>query len=417
MINRRAVLKKIPSILSLLMGVPNIVNSGILSKKKILLRSSWQTTNIGDIGHTPGVLSLLEKYLPDVEVRLWAVSVNNGVAPMLKERFPNVPIIKSADTTALKKAFEECDFLLHGSGPFLVAAKDVARWSKETGKPFGVYGITLSERRATNDVITLLNKAQFVFFRDSFSIDVAKERGLQNPNSAFGPDGAFGVDVRNDNAAIDFLKRNELEEGKFLCVIPRYRITPGWKIPNKNIPFDEKKNQLNESMKEHDHKVLREAIIAVVRETSFKVLICPEDMTQMELGKEILYDPLPDDIKEKVVWRSDFWLTDEALSTYILSAGLFGNEMHSPIMCIGNGIPAIVCRFAEQTSKGLMWNDIGLEDWLFDLDDETQLRGIVPAVLAMAKKPRAAKKKALKAKRFVQEYQHKTMEVLKENLQ
>jgi hypothetical protein len=33
---------------------------------------------------------------------------------------------------------------------------------------------------------------------------------------------------------------------------------------------------------------------------------------------------------------------------------LFGLEMHSPIMAIGNGIPAIVGRFAEQTSKGFM---------------------------------------------------------------
>jgi hypothetical protein len=27
--------------------------------------------NIGDIAHTPGVLALLEKHLPEVEVRLW----------------------------------------------------------------------------------------------------------------------------------------------------------------------------------------------------------------------------------------------------------------------------------------------------------------------------------------------------------
>jgi hypothetical protein len=72
----------------------------------------------------------------------------------------------------------------------------------------------------------------------------------------------------------------------------------------------------------------------------------------MAVGKEMLLDLLPDDVKRRVVWRENYWLTDEALSTYALSAGLFGHEMHSPIMCIGNGIPAIVCRFEEQTSKG-----------------------------------------------------------------
>ena len=126
-------------------------------------------------------------------------------------------------------------------------------------------------------------------------------------------------------------------------------------------------------MKEHDHAPLREAIVAVVRETPMKVLVCPEDASQMEIGKEMLVDKLPDDVKAQVVWRENYWLTDEALSTYVRSAGLFGAEMHSPIMCIGNGMPAIVCRWEEQTSKGFMWRDIGLGEWLFDMDDEEEI--------------------------------------------
>ncbi|NBR43164.1 MAG: polysaccharide pyruvyl transferase family protein, partial [Verrucomicrobia bacterium] len=147
------------------------------------------------------------------------------------------------------------------------------------------------------------------------------------------------------------------------------------------------------------------AIVQIVKQTDLKVLICPEDRTQMALGKEILFDKLPDEVKDRVVWRQDYWLTDEALSVYVRSAGLFGNEMHSPIMCVGNGIPAIVCRWAEQTSKGNMWKDIGLSEWLFDLDDETQLAGIVPAVLAMAKDPIAAKAKVSKAQAILRERQ------------
>ena len=88
--------------------------------RRILLRSSWQTVNIGDIAHTPGVLALLEKHLPEVEVRLWPSSVGNGVAEMLLARFPSLRIVQTP--AALKIAFDECDFLLHGSGPSLVAA-------------------------------------------------------------------------------------------------------------------------------------------------------------------------------------------------------------------------------------------------------------------------------------------------------
>jgi hypothetical protein len=119
-------------------------------------------------------------------------------------------------------------------------------------------------------------------------------------------------------------------------------------------------------------------------------------------------------VKAKVVWRENYWLTDEALSTYVRSAGLFGNEMHSPIMCIGNGIPAIVCRWKEQTSKGFMWRDIGLGDWLFTLDNEDEIPGIVPAVLALAKDPAAAKAKAAKAREVVQERQRATMAITKQ---
>jgi hypothetical protein len=88
----------------------------------------------------------------------------------------------------------------------------------------------------------------------------------------------------------------------------------------------------------------------------------------MEVAKEMLFEKLPADVRERVVWRENYWLTDEALSTFVRSVGLFGHEMHSPIMCIGNGIPAMVVRWAEQTSKGFMWQDIGLGDWLFDFD-------------------------------------------------
>jgi hypothetical protein len=78
-------------------------------------------------------------------------------------------------------------------------------------------------------------------------------------------------------------------------------------------------------------------------------------------------------------------------------------------MCIGNGIPAIVCRFAEQTSKGIMWRDIGLGEWLFDFDKPEEIAGLVPAVLAMARNPAAARAKVEKARAFVVQRQEETM--------
>jgi len=296
-----------------------------------------------------------------------------------------------------------------------VAAKDAAAFVRHTGKPFGVYGITHGSFLSGDDK-DILNQAKFVFFRDSASLELAKKEGVKCPVMEFGPDGAFACDLRDEARAEAFLKANGLEQGRFLCCLSRLRYTPYWTIPDKKRSFDSKRHARNEAMKEHDHAALREAIIAVVRETPLKVLLCPEDMTQMAVGKELFLDKLPADVRSRVVWREKFWLTDEALSTYVRSAGLFGSEMHSPIMAVGNGVPAIVCRFEEQTSKGIMWRDIGLGDWLFDLDKEDEIRGIVPAVLAMAKDPAGARTRTLKVRGFVQQRQRETMEILRNNL-
>jgi polysaccharide pyruvyl transferase WcaK-like protein len=390
---------------------------------RILLRSSWQVVNIGDIAHTPGVLALLEKHIPDTEVILWASGdFSPEVAAMEQKRFPKLRIVKGsigsdgkASNPALGDAIAWADFLLHGSGPSLVAAKDVAAFVKHAGKPFGVYGITHGSF-LSGDGKEILSQAKFVFFRDSVSLELAKKQGVQCPIMEFAPDGAFACDLRDDAKATAFLKANGLENGKFLCCLSRLRYTPYWTIPDKKRAFDAKRHARNEAMKEHDHAPLREAIIAVVRETPLKILLCPEDMTQMAVGKEMFYDKLPADVLPSVVWRERFWLTDEALSAYVRSAGLFGSEMHSPIMAVGNGIPAIVCRFEEQTSKGIMWRDIGLGDWLFDVDKEDEIPRIVPAVLAMAKDPAAAKAKVASARAFVQKRQRETMAVLTKHL-
>lgn len=400
---------------ALVLGIRQTARAG--RRPRILVRSSWQTVNIGDIAHTPGLLKLLETYLPQAEIVLWPSKLDNGVDELLLRRFPKLQLAPSKD--ALAEAFKTCDFLLHSSGASLVAEKDVLQWHEKTGKPYGIYGITLPPKKSSSTVATsasamaqtikVLSKAEFVFFRDSKSLQFAQKLGCTCPVMEFGPDGAFACDLRDDDKAGEFLREHELETGKFLCCIPRLRYTPYWTIPSKRRSLDPVKHARNEAMKEHDHAPLRQAIEQVVGQTDRKVLICPEDQTQMRIGKELLFDKLPTDIRQRVVWRPDYWLTGEAISTYTRSAGLFGNEMHSPIMCIGHGIPAIVCRWAEQTSKGFMWEDIGLGEWLFDLDDESQVSRVVPTIVDMARDPEAARAKAATARQFVEQRQREAM--------
>lgn len=410
--NRRTFLAELAAGLTAAQGVRSLAaDPG--RPPRILLRGSWQTVNIGDIGHTPGILRLLADFVPHAEVTLWPSSVGDGVEALLRRRFPRLRF--ATDAQAVDRAFADADFLLHGSGASFVAQKHVARWKKETGKPYGIYGITYASTDPEGR--ELLNNARFVFFRDSASLEFARAHGVKCPVMEFGPDSAFGVDLRNDRAAGEFLRAHDLEDGKFFCVIPRYRFTPYWLIRHKAMTDqDRTKDARNTAMKEHDHAMIREAMIAVARQTPMKLLVCPEDQTQIAIGKAMLVDPLPDDVKARVVWRDRYWLTDEALSTYARSAGLFGLEMHSPIMAVGNGIPAVVCRFAEQTTKGLMWRDIGLGDWLFDMDEQPDGRNIARAVLSIANDPAAARAQVRKAQEFVNRRQRETMAVLAQEL-
>ncbi|TDU73419.1 polysaccharide pyruvyl transferase WcaK-like protein [Prosthecobacter fusiformis] len=383
-------------------------------KKKILLRSSWQTENIGDIAHTPGMLKLLETYLPEYEVTLWPGSVENGVDKMLMKRFPKLKILAKGDT-AKEEAFKSHDFLLHGSGPG-ISSGSIVDWTQKTGgKPYGIAGVTWGYINAKAG-LEVINGSQFTFFRDSVSLETAKKLEATCPIMEFGPDATFACDLVSDEPAAAWLKEVGLEDGKFVCCIPKLRRTPYWEI-KKHVPFNEKSHAYNEKMKEHDIAPLRNAVIAVVRETSMKVLLCPEDASQMKLNKEMIYDKLPADVKDRVVWREQYWLTDFAQGVYNRCAGLFGNEQHSPILCIGHGIPAIVCRYKEQTSKGFMWKDIGLSEWLFDHDKDEAEKGLTPAVLAIINDQAAARAKALKAKGIADDRMKRMMTVLREELE
>ncbi|MBC7722352.1 MAG: polysaccharide pyruvyl transferase family protein [Pedobacter sp.] len=386
------------------------------SPRNILLRSGWQVENIGDIAHTPAMLALIEKYIPNAVVTFWSwynFMADNEIQ-MLRNRFPKMKWVQGkldadgkASNNELQEAIATADFMLHNSGPATIGWADLATFKKITGKHFGVYGVSYG-LYGTPEKDTL-SDAAFVYFRDSVSLQKAKEAGIHAPIMEFTPDAVFAIDVTDDTKAKAFLTANHLEDGKFLCCIPKQRHTPVWLHQHKNRPLDAVKNARNEAMKEHDHQPLRDAITEVVRKTNLKILICHEDETEMQIGKDWLLDKLPEDVKPKVVWRNTLWLTDEAVSIYKRSAGFFGSEMHSPIMCIAHGIPAIVVRWEEQSSKGFMWQDIGLGDWLFDFDNAEDIERFVPTVFAMASNLKVAKAKALQAKKLVDARQKQTM--------
>lgn len=180
------------------------------------------------------------------------------------------------------------------------------------------------------------------------------------------------MDIKNDFLAEKFLTDAGLEDKKFICVIPRLRYTPYHQFnANNNGWSDEKINEVetvNAAKKEEDHAKLREAMIAYVRETGNKILVCPEMTYQVDIMDELLIDPLPEEIKGNVVKRG-YWLPDEAASVYDKALAVLSFECHSPIIAAVNGTPFFYLRQPEDTIKGNMYYDLGFDDWVFEIEE------------------------------------------------
>ncbi|HVJ82417.1 MAG TPA: polysaccharide pyruvyl transferase family protein, partial [Planctomycetia bacterium] len=338
--------------------------SGAKAGRKILLRSSWQTVNIGDIAHTPGMLALLEKHRPQDSVTLWPNALSPDVDQLLTTRFPKLKIAKSA--TEKESALAACDFFLHGSGPGMVGAKEAAR-ARAAGKPYGFAGITLSDDELKNHR-ELLAGSKFVFCRDTDSLKALERAAIAGPKTGFGPDATFALDLKDDAAAEKLLAEQGLSPGEFLCCVPRLRWTPYWEIHPERTKPNPARSAVNEAFAERDHAKMREAIVAWTRTMKKKAFLVPEMTYAVARLRPLLFEPLPDDVKKMTAVMDRYWLTAEAASVYAKAAAVVSFEMHSPIIALANGTPAMLLRQPTDTRKGQMWRDVGLDRWIFEID-------------------------------------------------
>ena len=155
-------------------------------------------------------------------------------------------------------------------------------------------------------------------------------------------------------------------------MVPRLRYTPYYRM--KNLPrsaADYEIDALNEASAAQDHAALRDLIVRWVRGTGARVVACPEMTYQITTAKEQLIDPLPDDVKKRVVWRDTFWLPDEAAALYARARAVISAECHSPIIALAAGTPMMHVRNPVDGTKGQMFADIGLGDWLFEATEAT----------------------------------------------
>ena len=91
--NRRESLKRM-MYATLALGLAPLLKACKDAPGKILIVSGWQDVNIGDIAHTPGLLTVLQTFLPNTKLVLWEKNVGQEVRSWLQKNFPKVEIIQ-----------------------------------------------------------------------------------------------------------------------------------------------------------------------------------------------------------------------------------------------------------------------------------------------------------------------------------
>jgi hypothetical protein len=213
-----------------------------------------------------------------------------------------------------------------------------------------------------------------VFTRETDSLRSIEKAGAAGGTYGFGPDATFATDLRDDRKAAGFMHEKGLNHKEFICVVPRLRRTPYYRIyPHRDWTKEQIRaiDALNDEHKEADFGKAREAIITWVRQTGLKVLVCPEMTYAIDIMDEMIIDPLPSDVRAQVVEKNTYWLCDEAASVYDSAFAVLSFECHSPIIAAYQGTPTFYLRQPQDTIKGQMWYDIGLDHWVFEIEEST----------------------------------------------
>ncbi|QOR71550.1 polysaccharide pyruvyl transferase family protein [Ruania alkalisoli] len=357
---------------------------------KVLLRSGWQTVNIGDVAHSPRTLRAFQHAAPDAELVFWPRVLGEREREMFRRHFPDVQVVDGAldeagrpDTAELAHAWDTADVLVHGSGPGPVCRADLRAWQRESERPSGFFGITvdpweapepatLDEQAVMIDTLPesylgaerdVFDHSAFMYCRDSLSARFLRRQNVASPVLGFGPDATLVHDRHDEDAASDVSAAYGLREGDFLCVLPRLRFTPYHRIPEKGVaarPENWRRDAVNALHTEADMLPLRAAITAWVRDGGGQVLICPEMIHEVEVGERYLAHGYPPDVQRHVHHLDRYWELTEAAAVYARAAGVLSAECHSPLLAAVCGTPALYLRQPTDTIKGQMYPDLGM---------------------------------------------------------
>jgi len=272
-----------------------------------------------------------------------------------------------------RTAFERAGFVLYASGTVLNFGRAGRRhfWkrllpyllplilARKLGIPYGIFSHSFEAVEWPVNVLyrRLFADAAFIGCRDGDSLEYLQQQGITNPQMSFCPDSSFFFAAEDDGWAEKFLAHRWLEPKKFITVTIRTSAQPG---PLAGVMPPEREAQ--------HMKRVREFVDGWVGATGLPVLLCPEVRHEIEAAKLFIYDQLPASVRARTVWMDHFWLTEQAKAVFRRARIVVSMEQHSVILALAAGTPALLPQFAEAGRKAWMLKDLGVEDWLFDID-------------------------------------------------
>ncbi len=324
--------------------------------------------NIGTAAHGPATLAVLKKYLPqEVKITVWAdAPLSVDLKEMMQRRFPDILIVwgdlTNNPSEELLKAVDSADLFLISSGSTIADSvhRSMEHFKKRTGKPAAAYAIG-----CTSGILPWINSLDFAWLRDPTAAEIASSSACKL--TGWAPDAVFDFDAVDRDGVERFMKANSLAANKFICCIPGQRNTPRWQY--FGTPVNPDKAAENARFEEHDNAPLREIIKIAIQDFGLKVLICPEQRTEIALIRPLIYDRLSPELREHCIPMDTMWTPDIALGVYQASRGVFGVEMHSQVMAVGSGVPGVLLRHPVFGSKSEMWKTIGIPEWLINTED------------------------------------------------
>lgn len=371
------------------MGSPN--------SRTVLLRSSWQDVNIGDVAHSPGALAALLEVDPDAEITLWPVALGEREEALVRRAFPDVAIVRGEltgsgtfTTPELETAWNAADVLVHGSAADVVnRQREFAQWSRSSGKPHGYAGVTvdpvcppawgtLTELQAMTEHLPggflddegrePLDSAEFIFARDSISLAYLRGQRIEAETLEFGPDCTFAYDHADPNTIGPFREELGLGDDDFACFVPRLRYAPYAQMRGEPATQDSlRRDAINAATSQADLGGLVAAIVTWVRRTGAIAVVVPEMSYVPAYSRTHLLRLLPADVVPRVRILDRFWSLAEASAVYSISRAVISMECHSPIIASAYAIPTVYLRQPTETVKGRMYDDLGGPDMLIEV--------------------------------------------------